>query len=168
MAFLKGISAMLTGLLAGWDAVFLLPVNREFRTLPDAGYARAHRSVVRIAGPTAPFLAGPLLLMDALLLLKTRRVAHRTFAWTALSFLCVLLNASITLAVNVPINRKFLRAPGESPPENWENLRDTWATAHNIRTASQILGFAFLLAGTIEPHPNCPETRTAGRSLEGK
>lgn len=150
MAVLQRVSMLLTGLLTGWDAIFLLPVNRDYRTLSATGYARAHQSMVQVAGPTAPFLAVPLLLTDALLLLRMRRGASgSTFAWTALSSLCVLLNAAMTVAVNLPINRRFLKE--SAPPEDWEDLRDRWAAAHNVRTAVQLLGFVALIVGMIEP-----------------
>jgi uncharacterized membrane protein len=147
------MSVLLTGLLTALDAVYLLPVNRSYKALSRAEYARAHRSVVRVAGPTAPLLAAPLLVMDAVLLLKMRRLADKAFAWTAFSLVFTLVNAAITFAVNVPINRKFTDAPEHSAPEDWKRLRDRWAVAHNIRTTAQLLGFASLIVGLIRRQP---------------
>jgi hypothetical protein len=69
----------------------------------------------------------------------------------------LLLNAAITFAINLPINRRFLRASAQSPPDDWAALRDRWATAHNARTAVQFLGFVALLVGLIGPHSSSSE-----------
>lgn len=153
MGVLRVSSVLFTGLLTALDVVYLLPVNRSYKALSGAEYAQAHRSVVRVAGPIAPLLAAPLLVTDAVLLLKMRRSEDKAFVWTALSLALTLANAAITFAVNVPINRRFMDAPENSAPEDWPRLRDRWAVAHNIRTAAQVLGFATLLAGLTRRQP---------------
>ncbi len=153
MGFLRASSVLFTGLLTALDAAYVLPVNRSYKALSGAEYARAHRSVVRVAGPIAPLLAAPLLATDVVLLVKMRRSAEGAFAWTASSLAFTLVNAAITFAVNIPINRRFMDAPKHSAPGDWETLRDRWAVAHNIRTAAQLLGFASVLAGLIRHRP---------------
>lgn len=153
LGFLGRTSVLLTGLLTALDAAFAVPVNGSYRRLSGEEYARAHRFVVKVAGPTAPVLAVPLVVTNALMHLKMRGDRERGFGWVALSTVCLLTNAAITFVINVPINDKFTRAPEDSPPDDWRELRDRWATAHNARTSVQTLGFAALLIGLKRSSP---------------
>jgi uncharacterized membrane protein len=151
MLTLKRVSALLTGLMAGFDTFFLLAVNREYKILSGSEYTRVHQDMMKVAQFIAPLVGSLGLLANALLLLQTRRGAEwRTFAWVLVSMLCLMLNWVVTLTINVPINTKFRDASAKSPPEGWETLRDRWAVAHTVRSTIQLLGFAALLTGLIE------------------
>lgn len=71
----------------------------------------------------------------------------RTFAWTGIGFIVLVVVASITLAE--PINSRFRRLPEGQIPERAEQYRITWRRFHMWRTLTALAGLACLAAAAV-------------------
>lgn len=133
----------LTAALTLVDLAWLAPMNGPARRLDEAGYRAVHRAAVRVGGTAAPILAVPTLIASVVISVRRRR-AGRPVAANLVGVACLLANAGVTFAVNVPVNGVFTAEA--ALPADWPRLRRRWRRAHNVRTAVQLAG---LVATTV-------------------
>jgi uncharacterized membrane protein len=57
----------------------------------------------------------------------------------------------VTLVVNAPVNALAARWDPDSPPENWEELRDRWHLGQSIRTPLAVAAFAAIALACAVP-----------------
>lgn len=128
-----GFSAALTLV----DLAWVPPMNGPARRMDGPTYRGLHRKAVQVGGIAAPILAVPTLITSVAAIAARRRAGESE--WPQLvGIACLMANAGITFAVNVPINRSFT---GAAPlPADWVRLRRRWLLAHNLRTAVQVVG----------------------------
>jgi hypothetical protein len=55
----------------------------------------------------------------------------------------------VTLAGNLPINRRFQSWNAAAPPSDWRELRDRWERLHSLRTLLIVFGFASFAASVV-------------------
>jgi len=72
-----------------------------------------------------------------------------TFAWTMAGLGLFVVALVVTVRVEVPIATKIKSWATSTPPEDWQRLRDRWASFHVVRVVTGIAGLAALVAGAI-------------------
>lgn len=144
----KLVTLLCAGLLAG--AVFAVwvadrPFNMQARFYVEFQQAR-------IASMTIPMpVLGGVTTLLALCCAALFRAQNATFYLALLAFLCCVAGMSITVAGNMPINNQIVTWQPDSPPSNWQSLRDQWWLLHSIRTVLSMAAFTSLLLAIVLP-----------------
>ncbi|MDO5051631.1 MAG: DUF1772 domain-containing protein [Pseudoclavibacter sp.] len=68
-------------------------------------------------------------------------------AWFAAAAAALLLALLVTIAGNVPINRRTGRIRGGTPPPGFLRMRRRWDALQGVRGGLQLLGFLLVAAG---------------------
>jgi uncharacterized membrane protein len=162
LELLELVSIVLAALVAG---VFWGPwvaLTRSVATLsPDTFLAVGHRMNENLE-PLMTVLM-PLSLASTIAVLVLSYGDHpQTFGFTLAGLAAFLVALAVTIVIEVPIAKQIkawalastvpasLASPGLPVlPDNWEQLRDRWASVHIVRVVSGIAGLTFLTAGAI-------------------
>jgi len=121
------------------------------------------RSVATLSPDTFLAVLMPLSLASTIAVLVLSYGDHpQTFGFTLAGLAAFLVALAVTIVIEVPIAKQIkawalastvpasLASPGLPVlPDNWEQLRDRWASVHIVRVVSGIAGLTFLTAGAI-------------------
>jgi uncharacterized membrane protein len=122
--------------------------NGVIRALPAATFVKVHQGRERIHARVMPVLAW-LALLATLGAAYALRGEGVRFALALASVLAFFINFPVTLAVDLPINRRIHRWSPESPPENWAAVCDRWIRFNDVRTIASLIALALLAAGWL-------------------
>jgi hypothetical protein len=122
--------------------------NAVTRRLPVAAFVQLHQARERMHARVMPVLANLALLatVGALYLLRGQGVRFVLVLASTLALLTLIL---VTLAVDLPINRRIHKWSSAAPPENWAVERDRWIRFNDVRTIASVAALALLLAGWV-------------------
>jgi uncharacterized membrane protein len=122
--------------------------NTVTRGLPAAAFVQLHQGRERVHARVMPVLANLALLatLGALYLLRGQGVRFVLVLASTLALLTLIL---VTLAVDLPINRRIHTWPSDAAPEHWMAERDRWLRFNDVRTIASVLALALLLAGWV-------------------
>ena len=122
--------------------------NAVTRRLPAAAFVQLHQGRERVHARVMPVLANLALLasLGALYLLRGQEVR---FALVLASTLALLTLILVTLAVDLPINRRIHTWSSDATPEHWVAERDRWLRFNDVRTIASVIALALLLAGWV-------------------
>jgi hypothetical protein len=111
----------------------------EFRQLIDTGFRKKFVYIVYGA------LTANLLLVIATL----SNPGSMLFTAAVFSFGALLVDTSITIKGNLPINDHINTWTANTLPANWADVRDQWLSFYQYRQIANISGFLCLLIGTV-------------------
>jgi uncharacterized membrane protein len=75
--------------------------------------------------------------------------SRRPFWATLASLGCLLAMLGVTLACNLPLDRRMLRFRPDMPPDAWHALRSRWMRWHAVRNVLNLVALALLYAGLL-------------------
>lgn len=144
----QAATLLTTGFQTGWLVGTKLWVSPVRNQLAFPEYAEVQGGFNDTIGPVAPFMMTGTALVNVAPLIALRREPKKpAFVLHAVGFL---FNAAIlvpTLALNVPVNDQTSQwTADQTPPEDWQDLRQQWETGHTIRASFAVAG---LLANTV-------------------
>jgi uncharacterized membrane protein len=89
--------------------------------------------------------------MPALMLLTigSLRPGAPSSVLTLAGVFCLAAMLAVTLAGNVPINRKILAATLDTPPPTWWSLRRRWDRLHAVRVALDLVALVLLILAVL-------------------
>lgn len=116
-------------------------VHPVIRTLPATAQLRMERGLLRTFGRVMPI--GMTLAPCAAALAAWRPGG----AWFAAAAAALLLALAVTIAGNVPINRRTARIRGGAPPPGFRRMRRRWDALQGVRSSLQLLGFLLAAVG---------------------
>ena len=133
ISVIRFIALLSTGLLAGtagaWDLVCVALLTRLLLYPVSTGCAWALRSVHAhspdCCGPEQP---------DVVVLCLCSSVGSLRFVLLALAAAGTICVFALTLAVNVPINKKVMTWSASAPPENLSEIWRPWEQVNTVRT----------------------------------
>ena len=72
-----------------------------------------------------------------------------TFYLTLAGFVLFVISRIVTVVIEFPIAKRIKAWTILTLPDNWQQLRDRWASVHISRVVAAIVGLACLVAGAI-------------------
>ncbi len=151
------ISAFAAGLFFGLMFTFLVVIQRMLEPLSASEYARNMLNLIHGADnpPLVPLVvvAG---MMAPLYALFRLRHAPRSMTWklTFWGWLVFVVGVfAVTIILNVPINNQILSWNVQSPPADWQTLRDRWNALSYLRTPAAGLSFVLFMLSLLHPLP---------------
>ncbi len=143
----QALNLFLTSLLVGNEVGTWSVVHPALDTLPFEANVPAERAIVRRYGQLMPILM-PLTIASGILVLALGR-ASGSFLLALAGVACLALMLAVTLAGNVPINKRLLAATMDTPPATWWALRRRWDRLHCLRVLLDAAALALLICGAI-------------------
>ena len=157
---------LLASLLVGNEVGGRTVVHPALDALPAPAQIAAEREVYRRYGRVMP-IAMNLATFSALPVLS--RIPDRrspAFRWTLSGLACFVAMLAVTLAGNLPINRRILTFPPDGSPAQFRALRRRWDRLHTVRVALDVAGLSFLCLGALsrpEAAPSPSPVRTVSK-----
>lgn len=72
-----------------------------------------------------------------------------TCYFTLLSFILYLVTLLVTVLIEVPLVKQMIQWTVDTLPNNWQQVRDRWASFHIVRVIATVLGLGMLVAGSL-------------------
>lgn len=144
------VNLLLTGVLTGNEFGSGAALHPALRELPQQAYVRSEQAVTRRYGKMMPALmTGTLVSFVPVLSLVSDRRAL-SFLFDLAGMLCYATMLTITLAGNIPINRRTLELdPNTTPREEFLELRARWDRLHTVRNVLNLTGFGLAILGVL-------------------
>ena len=140
------LSALSTGGFFG-TRVGLGPSTKDFT---PATYVEVQQATIRNLRPVmGTLLPSAVMANAAVLALSRRRDRPATFALTGAGLAAQLTSLILTGVIELPINATVMTWTPADPPEDWQSLRDRWASVHTVRTVASVVGFGCLAAAAV-------------------
>ncbi len=138
---LRMVALLCTGLAAGVFLGHRAGVSVAMPQLSPSSFVQVQQIIHKIFARMMPALIiGSILASLLWAVLLQERTAELWLASAAsLSMACIL---AMTLAVNVPINKKLMTWNIAAPPSDWRTIWEPWERVHSIRTVLAIAAFA--------------------------
>jgi hypothetical protein len=143
------VSLMLVGLVAGILLATQLGQVRVQKRLGARDFTLVKHSFEIALGRVMPVLviaAGASIIPLLLLLASRGAVPFIAALLAALLWAGVIV---VTLILNAPVNALARHWDPETPPENWEELRDRWHLGQTIRTPLAVAAFAGIALASV-------------------
>jgi hypothetical protein len=142
------VSLMLVGLVAGILLATQLGQVRVQKRLGARDFTLVKHSFELALGRVMPVLviAAGVSIIPLLLLASRGPVPFIAALLAALLWAGVIV---VTLILNAPVNALARHWDPETPPENWEELRDRWHLGQTIRTPLAVAAFAGIALASV-------------------
>jgi uncharacterized membrane protein len=139
---------MLFALVMGvfWGTWFSL--SRSMAELPAQTFLDVGHKMIRNLGAPMSILM-PLSLASAVFLLILLPKRSKAFALAVAGFLLMILALVVTLAIEVPIDKKIELWKVTILPAGWTAIRDRWEFYHTVRTFVSIAAVALVVASSL-------------------
>ena len=148
--FARLVNLILVGMLTGNEFGGWVAVHPALGSLPASEHIRAEQTVYRRYGKTMPFFMTSTILSAIPVMSLTGDRKSSAFRFTLAGMLCYVVMLLITLAGNVPINRRLLDLPPqEASYEEFLELRKRWDRLHTIRNFLNMAGLCFSCLGAL-------------------
>ena len=142
------VSLAALGLLAGMMLGILI-AGYAARGLPEESWTLRFQIENRLFTKTMP----PSLMLPLLGLMALLPLTHDAVrSWFAVAAVLTAIVLVITIALEVPINRKVASWTPGAAPANWTAVRDRWLWYHLARTVVGLLAFLCAAAALSELH----------------
>lgn len=144
------VNLILAGMLTGNEFGGLVAVHPALGSLSASEHIRAEQAVYRRYGMIMPIFMTSTIVSAIPVLSLTRDRKSPAFRSTLTGMACFVTMLLITLAGNVPINRRLLDLPPqEASYEEFLELRRRWDQLHTIRIFLNIAGLCFSCLGAL-------------------
>jgi len=142
------VSLAALGLLAGMMLGILI-AGYAARGLPEESWTLRFQIENRLFTKTMP----PSLMLPLLGLMALVPLTHDAVrSWFAVAAVLTAIVLIITIALEVPINRRVASWSAGAAPANWTAVRDRWLWYHLARTVVGLLAFLCAAAALSELH----------------
>ena len=145
---LQFVAIVLTSLSMGVHFGTWLTEAPLRETRSGALFTEVQQGRDRVAAKIMPILGNVAILSVAACVVLVRAVPG-AFALSLIALVCIVGDMAVTLAGNVPINKRVQSWNVAEPPPEWSELRDRWERLHTIRTMLIVSGFAVLVAAVV-------------------
>jgi hypothetical protein len=142
------VALLLTALVMGVHFGTWLTEEPMRRTQSGALFIEVHQRRDRVAARVMPILGSAALFFLALAVFFARAVPV-SFGLALSGLVFFIGDTLVTLLVNVPINQQVQGWHPDTPPANWQRLRDRWEKFHSVRSALALAGFALFAASVV-------------------
>jgi uncharacterized membrane protein len=144
------VNMLLTGVLTGNEFGSWAALHPALRELPHQAHVRSEQAVTRRYGKMMPALmTGALVSFVPILSLVSDR-RSLSFLFDLAGMVCYATMLAITLAGNIPINRRTLEIdPDRSPKQEFLELRARWDRLHTVRNVMNLTGFGLAILGVL-------------------
>ncbi len=140
----------LTGALTGNEFGSWAVLHPALRELPHQAHVRSEQAITRYYGKMMPALMTGAFLSFAPVLSLTPDHKSLSFRFGLAGMLCYATMLAITLAGNIPINRRTLELePDTTPREEFLELRARWDGLHAARNVLNLAGFGLAILGML-------------------
>ena len=144
------VNLILAGLLAGNEFGGWVAVHPALGSLPASEHVRAEQAVYRRYGKIMPFFMTSTIVSAIPVLSLTGDRKSTAFRFTLSGTGCFVAMLLITLAGNVPINRRLLDLPPQEVSyDEFLELRKRWDRLHTLRNLLNIAGLCFSCLGAL-------------------
>ncbi len=151
----RRLALLYSGFFAGF-MITVLVVELSLRRYDASVYTQVRQvELVRLDTLAAVTLL-PAIVMVAILLTGAIRQRTPASQLTTAALVLLLVVFVTTLAVNLPINRDQVNWLVESPPADWQDIRDRWQLAHAIRTLAAVVAYALIIVVTTRDRRPAP------------
>jgi hypothetical protein len=149
------VNLILTGMLTGNEFGGWIGVHPALGSLSASEHIRAEQAVYRRYGKIMPFFMTSAIASAVPVLSMSRDRESPDFLFTLSGMACLVAMLLITLAGNVPINRRLVDLPPhEASYEEFLELRKRWDRLHTVRNLLNIAGLCFSCLGSLsQPGP---------------
>ncbi len=140
-------SLTLIALVAG--AVFGIWRGYNPESLSATAYVEMHQNAVRGLNVLMPVLGGLAIvftLLSAYLQKDDRYVCYTLLV----AVLLMVVSMLVTRFGNQPINAIVMTWDPQSPPADWQQLRDKWWHFHLIRTGTSVLALVIMIYSVVQ------------------
>ncbi len=144
-----GITALVTGLMAGSELAIALFAHPVLYSLPDETHARTAKALAQRLGTVMPFWYGLNFALLAALTWRLHSVSTLSFSLVGVSSILALMMIIYTVLFLVPVNDRVRAWNLEELPADWKRDRQTWDRRHRRRVAVLIVGFGLLVGGLM-------------------
>ena len=144
------VNLLLTGVLTGNEFGSWAGLHPALRELPHQTHVRSEQAITRRYGNMMPALMTGVLIsfVPVLSLVSDRR--SLSFLFDLAGMLCYVTMLMITLAGNIPINRRTLELdPDTTSREEFLELRARWDRLHTTRNVMNLTGFGLVILGVL-------------------
>ena len=144
------VNLLLTGVLTGNEFGSWAGLHPALRELPHQAHVRSEQAITRRYGNMMPALMTGVLIsfVPVLSLVSDRR--SLSFLFDLAGMLCYATMLMITLAGNIPINRRTLELdPDTTSREEFLELRARWDRLHAARNVLNLAGFGLSILGVL-------------------
>jgi uncharacterized membrane protein len=144
------VNLLLTGVLTGNEFGSWAGLHPALRELPHQAHVRSEQAITRRYGNMMPALMTGVLIsfVPVLSLVSDRR--SLSFLFDLAGMLCYVTMLMITLAGNIPINRRTLELdPDTTSREEFLELRARWDRLHTTRNVMNLTGFGLVILGVL-------------------
>jgi len=144
------VNVLLTGVLTGNEFGSWAALHPALRELPHQAHVRSEQAVTRRYGKMMPALmTGALVSFVPILSLVSDR-RSLSFLFDLAGMVCYATMLAITLAGNIPINRRTLElGPDTTFREEFLELRARWDRLHKVRNVLNLTGFGLAILGVL-------------------
>ncbi|MBA3425412.1 MAG: DUF1772 domain-containing protein [Rubrobacter sp.] len=144
------VNLILAGMLTGNEFGGWVAVHPALGSLPASEHIRAEQAVYRRYGKIMPFFMTSTIVSAIPVLSLTGDRKSSAFRFTLSGTSCFVAMLLITLAGNVPINRRLLDLPPqEASYREFLELRKRWDRLHTLRNLLNIAGLSFSCLGAL-------------------
>ena len=144
-----GITALVTGLMAGNELAIALFAHPVLYSLPDETHTRTAKALAQRIGTVMPFWYGLNFALNAALTWRLHSVGMLSFNLVGVSSILALMMIIYTILFLVPINNRVRAWNLEELPADWKRDRQTWDKLHRWRVAVLMIGFGLLVSGLM-------------------
>ena len=151
------ISAFAAGLFFGLMFTFVVVIQRMLVPLSASDYTRIMQNLIHGADspPLVPMVVVVGMVAPLYALFRLRR-ATRSMTWklTFWGWLVFLVGVfAVTMIINVPINNQIVKWNVQSPPSDWQEIRDRWNAISYLRTPAAGISFVLFMLSLLHPLP---------------
>ena len=141
------VAVTMTGLRAGNGLGTLIGMHPALRELPLPAQIQAEQALTAQLGKVMPvYMTGTVL---AAVAAAADWRGEPGFALAATAAGASVLMLTVTLAGNVPLNRRSMAYPQNGAATGWSALRRRWGMLHKARVALDLTAFVALTAAVL-------------------
>ena len=147
--------AILTNLLAystvvGQPLFYIVAMTSAQRALSGSAYVELRQRINSVMKRRVPMIyLTTLVTILALLVFSWRARSWNVLITTIFALLCLLVDITLMVRENVPINEVIDRWSTTNYPEDWGAYRDKWFAIFGYRQVVLLFGFISLLFGAV-------------------
>lgn len=163
MTIIKILALVFVGLVAGgWmmGSMLVVPAQKRLNAQQYTAVEQANTSFGARYFPVLVITS--IILLSVLTYLLRADKSQMIVVGASLALMVVALG--FTGSRIVPINKKIDTWSVQTPPSDWQTVRDSWHTNHRIRTGIAFVAFLLLSVAIVQDSPKSTSTARASAS----
>ena len=145
---LRMIFLLLYLVIVSQGIFYLFAVSKAYSNISMPTYAEQRNAIDLVITPRLKVVyLTSLLIGIAIIILTYKNPRCWAFISTNIAFVCLIIEISLAVKYNMPINVKFNAYAVSNHTQDWKALRHTWLQMIEYRGVLQVIGFLGLLFG---------------------